>query len=133
MAEGGRVRGGILALLDLIEERQGPLEYDFRARFHIGLSSVPDVIGWGEAIRLVKVLRADPSSMLAAAAEGWDYPLPRTDAVLMDLYDAQRWAAGDKKWKGYPRPDKSPNETSSRRGNNAGRSGAEVIALLRPT
>jgi hypothetical protein len=131
VAEGGRERGGILALLDLIEERQGPLEYDFRARFHIGLDSVPDVVGWGEAIRLVKVLRADPSSMVAAAAEGWDYPLSRTEAILMDLYDLEYAKTGAKNRKPYPRPYK-PVEAQSKRGDSGGRSGAEILALLRP-
>lgn len=91
---------------------------------------MPDEIGWSEALGLVKILRADPSSMLAAAVEGWEYPLARTDAVLMDLYDATRWAAGDKKWKGYPRPFKASDKTTQHHGNAGSRSRAEVARIL---
>lgn len=87
---------------------------------------------WGEAIRLIRILRADPSSMLAAAIEGWEYPLPRTDAILMDQYDLTRAAAGDKKWKGYTRPFKQDDSQRQRHGDAAGRPAVEVVALLRP-
>lgn len=70
--------------------------------------------------------------MLAAAVEGWDYPWPRAEALLADLYDATRWAAGDKKWKGYPRPFPLRGATSTQRfGNTNGRSDAEVRDYLR--
>lgn len=84
---------------------------------------------WGEALRLLAILRADPSSMLAAAMEGWSYPLPREVSVLMDLYDLQYAKTGAKNRKPYPRPFKV-DENSRRRGNVAGRSQAEVREIL---
>jgi len=87
-------------------------------------------IGWDEAIRLVTILRADPSSMLAAAREGWAHPVVRTDAVLMDLYDLEHRKAGQKGFKPYPRPWKTDRSTT-RVGNAAGRTRDQVIAILR--
>lgn len=129
---GGRFRGGICGLLDLIEEHRIALRYDWRTRFGRGLDeSVPDDIGWDEALDLVRVLRSDPSSMLAAAIEGWDYPLSRTDAILADMWDLSYAKAGAKKSERYPRPYKTSDSTSKRRGNAAGRSREEVIMILR--
>lgn len=86
---------------------------------------------WGEAIRLLRVLRADPSSMLAAAIEGWDYPLDRAGWMLADLIDVQGSSKAGKKWKAYPRPIKATNGERRRRGNAAGRTRSQVVAILR--
>ena len=87
-------------------------------------------MSWGEAVRLVSILRADPSSMLAAAMEGWAYPFSRTEALLADLYDLEYAKAGVKRPKPYPRPYKAVKQ-STRRGDVAGRTNAEVIDILR--
>ena len=130
MAEGWRLRGGILGLLELIEEHRPAIRYDWRTRFHRGLNeSVPDDIGWSEAIDLVRVLRGDPSSYTAASLEGWDYPLDRQGWMLADLIDVQGSSKAGKKWKSYPRPIKAQDKTQ-RWGNTGGRSRAEVVALL---
>lgn len=129
---GGREgdRGGICGLLDLIEEHRGALEYDWRARFGQGLdTSVPAEIGWDEAVRLVRILRNDPSSQLAAAIEGWDYPLSRLGWMLADLLDVQGSSKAGKKWKTYPRPVKA-KEKSRRWGNVGGRTRAQVVEIL---
>lgn len=134
MAEGCRLRGGILGLLDLIEEHRGAVEYDFRTRFPgvtEGLGGVPEQMGWGEAIRQVRILRADPSSMTAAAIEGWDYPMSRIEAILADQYDLSYAKTGAKDRKPYPRPYEVKDETKTRRGNSAGRSREEVEEILR--
>lgn len=122
--------GGIFGLLDLIEERRGALEYDFRTRFHIDLSTLPDPMGWDEAARLVTILRADPSSMLAAAVEGWDHPVSREVAVLMDLWDLEAAKTGAKRPPTYPRVWKAAREVAQS-GDAAGRTPEEVKALLR--
>ena len=127
---GGREPGGISGLLDLIEEHRGALEYDFRARFHLSLESVPEVVGWGEAVRLIRTLRADPSSGLAASFEGWDHPISREALILMDLFDLEMAVnAGKKRPQPYPRPWKQKRDVQ-RFGNTAGRSRAEVVAIL---
>lgn len=71
-------------------------------------------MSWGEALRLTKILRADPSSMLAAVGEGWEYPVSRTDLILMDQYDLTYAATGAKNRKPYRRPFKVSGESSHR-------------------
>lgn len=131
MAGGYRTRGGILALLDLIEEHRGAIEYDFRARFHLGAHEIGHEIGWGEAIRLVRALRSDPSTMLAASVEEWEYPLSRTDAILADMWDLSYAKAGAKKRERYPRPFKQKATSTQKWGDVAGRSRDEVVDILR--
>lgn len=128
---GGRFRGGICGLLDLIEEHRGALRYDWRVRFGRGLDeSVPADIGWDEALDLVRVLRSDPSSMLAASVEEWEYPLSRTDAILADMWDLSYAKAGAKKRERYPRPFKQKNTSTQSWGNTGGRSREEIVAIL---
>lgn len=129
MAGGRGLCGGICGLLDLIEEHRAALRYDWRTRFGLSLDSVPDVIGWGEALDLVRVLRADPSSQLAASVEGWDYPLERIGWMLADLIDVQGMAAAGKRWKSYPRPIKAKDKRQ-RWGDTGGRTRAEVVEIL---
>lgn len=105
------------------------MRYDWRARFGKGLDSVPGEIGWDEALDLVRILRADPSSQLAAAIEGWDYPLERAGWMLADLIDIQGGKAFGKKWKRYRRPLKA-EENKQRWGNVGGRTRAQVVEIL---
>lgn len=127
---GGCERGGILGLLDLIEEHRAAIEYDFRSRLHLPLSAVPDDVGWDEAIRLIGVLRKDPESLTASSLEGWDYSISREALLLADLFDLQQAAAGVKRPKPHPmRPWKQKGDVE-RRGNAGGRSPEQVKALL---
>lgn len=128
---GRRKPGGIIGLLDLIEKHRGALRYDWRTRFGTSLDLVPGDIGWSEALDLVRILRADPGSMLAAAMEGWSYPMPREVAVLADLYDLQYAKTGVKNRKPYPRPFKMDDREITKRGNAGGRSREQVIEILR--
>lgn len=105
------------------------MRYDWRTRFGISLDSVPGEIGWSEALDLVRVLRADPSSQIAAGLEGWEYPLDRIAWMLADLIDIQGGKAMGKKWKPYPRPIKAKDK-DKRWGNTGGRSRAQVVAIL---
>ena len=130
MAGSRRQPGKILGLLDLIEEHRAAVEYDFRSRFHLGLDAITVDVGWGEAIRLVGILRADPSSALAAAMEGWDHPISREALILMDLFDLDMAVnAGKKKPKPYPRPWKQKTNVQ-KHGNVGGRTRAEIVAIL---
>lgn len=85
---------------------------------------------WGEAWRVYTVLRADPSSAIAAAEEGWPYPVSRESVVLMDLYDlTHQIAAGRQVIKTYPRPWPDANK-SVLGGKPHGLSQETVLALL---
>lgn len=131
MAGGRRLRGGICQLLDLIEEHRGAIEYDFRSRFHVGAHEIGNDIGWGEALRLIRILRSDPSTMLAASVEQWEYPLSRTDAILADMWDLSYAKAGAKKRERYPRPFKQKAGKSQKWGDAAGRSREQIVEILR--
>lgn len=81
-------------------------------------------------MRLVGILRSDPGSQTAASAEGWDYPLPRLEAQVADLWDLTYRATGAKKPVTYPRPFGAPVQRE-RHGNAAGRPPEQVKELLR--
>ena len=136
MAEGGRIRGGICELLDLIEEHRGALEYDYRTRFPgitDGLDGVPAQMGWGETLRMVHILRADPSSALASAMAGWDYPISREALAILDLYDLTMAANSDPKKRPKPnsgRPFDTSSKTTRRVGKTDGRTREEIVAIL---
>lgn len=114
----------------MIEEHRAAVEYDFRSRFHLGAHVIGNEVGWGEAIRLVRILRSDPSTMLAASVEDWEYPMSRTEAILADVWDLEYAKAGAKKSERYPRPFKQKSSQSKRWGNTGGRSREEVLAIL---
>lgn len=69
--------------------------------------------------------------MLAASVEDWEYPLSRTDAVLMDMWDLSYAKAGVKKRERYPRPFKQKSSTTQRWGKTEGRSRDEIVSILR--
>lgn len=124
-------RGGILGLLDLIEEHRAAFEYDWRARFGLSLGVVPEAMPWGEAIRLTDLLRRDPSSWLAASIEGWDFPLDRATAAILDLFDLEHAKAGGKR---PPKPHSGrpwQDKPTVQRGDAAGRTPDEIKAILR--
>lgn len=89
-------------------------------------------MSWGEAIRLTRVLSADPSSQVGAAINEWTAPVPREWLVLADLYDLLQHVNVDPKKrshvKPYPRPFRDPN---SRRRGRTTKTRAEVLAILR--
>lgn len=85
---------------------------------------------WGEALRQTQILRGDPATMLAAAAEGWDYPLSRGDAYLLDLYDLQYAKTGVKGRKPHPGRPYADQGKSKKVGNVGGRTRADVVAIL---
>lgn len=57
-----------------------------------------------EAARHVERFRADPSTALAAEVEGWVHPVPRIEAILMDLWDLTAAATGTRRPPRYRRP-----------------------------
>ena len=126
--------GGIFGLLGLIRLHRGAVEYDLRARFGLGLRDVGQRVTLSEVARLVVILRADPSSAIAAALEGWDYPISREALILLDHYDLDVRINSDSK-KGRPkphpgRPFKLDDRQERRYGNTGGRSREEVVKIL---
>lgn len=91
-------------LLDLIDEHRGAFEYDWRARFHLPLTAMPDKMGWGEGYRLSMALVTDPSSQVSVAIQGWKYPATRAEIVMLELFDLQHMSKAKRKPKPYPRP-----------------------------
>ena len=65
---------------------------------------MPEAMTFGEAWRLTEIVLADPSTQVAAAVAGWDYPLSRGDITMRDLYDLQHTSKAKRKPKPYPRP-----------------------------
>lgn len=91
-------------------------------------------MSWGEAVRLTRILTADPSSQIAAELGGWNYPLTRGELILLDHYDLTHaiGAAGSRqKPKPYPRP--WPEKQSGRKVTkpSADLTQDEVLAALR--
>lgn len=93
-------------------------------------AEVGHAMPWSEAERLVDVILRDTSSVLSTAMAGWQYPMSRESLILSDLYDLLLYANAGKKAQGgeYPRPWLP--YTSTRLGRTAGRSRADVEALL---
>lgn len=101
----GRGAGGIAGLVQLIERHRGAFEYDWRTRFGLPLSAVPEFMDWGEALRLVKILGADPSSQIGAAVSGWEFAATWEYLAIADLIDLQRVRT---KWRKKPGPYRRP-------------------------
>lgn len=91
-------------LLGLLDEHRGAFEYDWRNRFHLGISAIPDDMSWGEASRLTTILIGDPSSRLGATLAGWQYPTTREDLTLRSLFDLQGRSKYGRKHATHPRP-----------------------------
>lgn len=90
---------------------------------------------WGEALRLVRKLQADPSSWVAASIAGWRYPISHEALVLADIFDVEVMVNSDRK-KGKPkphgiRPFDVDDKERTRKGDAAGRTREEVLAILR--
>ena len=86
-------------------------------------------MGWDEAWRLTDVLLIDPSSQVAAAVAGWDYPSSREDITLRDLYDLQHITKVKRKPKPYPRPWPDRVKKTSKPGSDVTQE--QIIAALR--
>lgn len=89
----------------------------------------PGSITLTEALRLVTQLRQDPSTAFCAAMESWEYPIDRTAAAVLDLFDLTAQINSKKKVKPHPaRPWLV--KTRRRLGNVAGRTRDQVLTLL---
>jgi len=97
--------GGILKLLELIEEHTSAVAYDFRSRFNVSYLEIGKSVTLLEAIHLVSILLQEPSSWLQAAVRNWQYPVSYEWTVAANTYDLLAQVnSGKKKPKPYPTP-----------------------------
>lgn len=130
MAECRSEPGGTLALLELIEEHRGAFEYDWRTRFQLPLSSLPEAMGWDEALRMTLILRRDTTSQIAVAIEGWQHPISRDALAILDLYDATVAVNTDPKKRPKPHAGR-PFEVETRQKNRMGKAApVEAVAAI---
>lgn len=61
-------------------------------------------MGWGEALRLARILSADPSSQVGAALAGFDRPVDWPEIRLLHLIDSSEANRLGKKFKPVPKP-----------------------------
>ena len=112
--------GGILKLLELKADHPAEFAYDFRSKFGISSEAIGDSVSYLEACYLVAMLMRDPSSWIAAARFGWNYPTSREWIVLQDLYNLTMAANSPKKPKPYPGPwETSKGKTVGKVGNHS--------------
>lgn len=79
--------GGIVRLLDVVEEHRAALRFDFRDRFGLSLDDAGDRYSFGEAIDLTLELLAEQGTRSHAAVRGWAYPLSLTDQWLQQMVE----------------------------------------------
>lgn len=77
---------------------------DWRTRFHLPLSCIPEEMDWAEAWNLYELLSNDPSSYICAAQVGWEYPLSRSETVGIHQFDMINSALQGRSAKPYPKP-----------------------------
>lgn len=88
---------------------------------------------WGEAVRLTRTLRTDPSSSIAAAIEGWTHTTSREALVLMDLFDLEHTINSKRTPEPHPGRPNPPKraDRGERIGNPGTRTREEVLAHFR--
>ena len=110
--------GGILRVLEIIEDHKPAFIYDFRSRFGLGLGDLGTALPWSEVVYLVAVLVRDPSSWLQTSLSKWHHPIDYNWAVNVATYDllAQVNTRKGRKAKPYPRPWPAGENGQSRKG-----------------
>ena len=96
--------GGILAVLQILEDYKHAFTYDFRARFGLGLADLGDKVPWSEVISLVAILMSDPTSWLQAAKHNWSHPITYEWTLAAATYDLLATVNSKRKPKAWPRP-----------------------------
>ena len=109
-----RSTGGIVAVLELVEDHTAAFVYDFRQRFGLGLRDLGTTVPWVEVVYLVAVLLRDPSSWLQVSFNGWHHPVSYEWATHAATYDLLAQVHSKRKPKPYPRP--WPNAHNARKG-----------------
>ena len=115
----GCTAGGILAVLQILEDYKHAFTYDFRTRFGLGLADLGDEVPWPEVVSLVSVLLSDPTSWLQAAKAKWEHPISYEWTLAAATYDLLAQVNSKRKPKPWPRPwsntDRARKGTKPRR------------------
>lgn len=98
----GGAPGGIVRLLDVVEEHRAALRFDFRDRFGLSLDDAGDGYTFGEAIDLALELLDEQGTRSHAAVRGWAYALSTTEQMLQHL--VEMYAAWHRDTKKQPQP-----------------------------
>ena len=114
MDTGGPI-GGILAVLQILEDYKHAFTYDFRSRFGLGLSDLGDTVPWSEVISLVAILMSDPTSWLQAAKHKWSHPITYEWTLAAATYDLLATVNSKRKPKAWPRPWANSTKTQTAR------------------
>ena len=96
--------GGILTVLEIIEDYKPAFVYEFRARFHLGLADLGTTVPWNEVVYMVAVLMSDPTSWLQASKHNWSHPIDYNWTLAAATYDLLATVNSKKKPKPWPRP-----------------------------
>lgn len=102
--------GGILAVLQILEDYKHAFTYDFRSRFGLGLDSLGTTVPWSEVVSLVSVLVADPTSWLQTAKNDWQHPISYEWTIHAATYDLLAQVNSKRKPKPWPRPWGTPTK-----------------------
>lgn len=102
------ISGGILWVLELIEDHKSAFAYDFRNRFQISYKEIGKTIAFDEALHLVMILMQDPTAWLSASMRKWQYPASYEFIALAATYDIHAAVNSKNKPKPFPRPWDEP-------------------------
>ncbi len=100
----GREPGGIIKVVEILDDHRAAFVYDFRHRFGLGLNDLGTTVPWDEVVYLVSVLIRDPSSWLQTSINNWHHPVSYEWAALAAQYDLHAQVNSKRKPKPYPRP-----------------------------
>ncbi len=118
--------GGIVRVLEIIEDHKAAFVYDFRNRFRLGLSDLGTKVPWSEVVYMVAVLLRDPSSWLQTSVAGWHHPITYEWPILASIYDLHAQVNSKRKPKPYPRP--WPKGASASRRGRVRNDAREILA-----
>ena len=125
----GCTYGGILAVLQILEDYKHAFTYDFRFRFGLGLDSLGTTVPWSEVVSLVSVLMSDPTSWLQTAKNDWQHPITYEWSIAAATYDLLAQVNSKKKPKPWPRPWSEPSTV--RKGRNTRKDARAILTKAR--
>mgnify|MGYP003638578450 FL=1 len=121
--------GGILEVLQTLEDYKHAFTYDFRTRFGLGIADLGDKVPWDEVVSLVVILHSDPTSWLQAAKAKWQHPISYEWTLAASTYDLLAQVNSRRKPKPFPRP--WANSGSVSKGSKPRRDAREILKKAR--